>query len=306
MKKEEIINKIEEIKKELQFLENEIKQIEPKDVLLEQNESNQVLNEDSEFEQLKKLLYSEEWPEAVSELQIVNQDSEEEKLERAEGIVDLLIEDEISNKKFLDFGCGEGHAAKYASSLASISVGYDMTKNQRSKLNWENKENNLLLTTNFEKVKEEGPYEIILMYDVIDHTEQITETLKMARSVLSEKGKIYLRCHPWSGRHGGHLYKQINKAFIHLIFTEEEIKKMGYKYEEKNQKIVLPIITYSKYIKESGLIQTEKEPELEKQKPEAFFEKNKLILKRLKESINIEGFPEFQMSQCFVDYVLIK
>jgi 2-polyprenyl-3-methyl-5-hydroxy-6-metoxy-1,4-benzoquinol methylase len=259
-----------------------------------------------EFEELKKLLESEEWPEAVLDFQIVDESSEEEKMDRAEGIVDILIDENLENKKFLDFGCGEGHMTKYASKEAAISIGFDINKSKKSKFNWEKLEEKMLLTTDIKKVEQQAPYDIILIYDVLDHTENPIEVLNKAKSLLSENGKIYLRTHPWCGRHGGHLYRQKNKAFVHVVFSDDELKKLGLNYEEKTNKVKFPIADYElNFIKESQLkIQSK---DVENQDVEDFFEKNPIISKRLKKIIEVEGgktFPKFQLSQCFHDYVL--
>lgn len=262
-------------------------------------------NSEQEFEELKKLLYSEEWPEAVLEFQIVDRQFEEEKMDRAEGVVDILVTESLENKKFLDFGCGEGHMAKYASKEASFAVGYDIKKPENA--TWENKEEKLLLTTDLEKVKQEGPYDIIMIYDVLDHMQGSGQILDQAKNLLSDGGKIYLRCHPWCGRHGGHLYRQLNKAFVHVVFSDEELEKLGLKQEEETHKIKFPIMEYSKMIQAANLKVENKEPDIEKQKHEDFFEKNKIVSARLKKVISAEGgklFPAHQISQCFLDYVL--
>jgi len=261
-----------------------------------------------DFENLKLLLNSEEWPRAVSTAQIADENLEKEKKERAEGIVDIMLSYSLENKKFLDLGCGEGHIAKHISDRAEVSVGYDLD-NSKSKFKWESKENKMLLTTNFEKVKSEGPYDIILIYDVLDHVEEETmkSLLEKAKSVLTEEGRIYLRCHPWSGRHGGHLYK-INKAFVHLVFTNEELKKMNID-QGFNRKIIAPIETYNNAIDEAGLSRIEEEVDF--QEPEPFFSVNKIIWKRILKAFKNELEWEkdniiFQMSHSFVDYVLVK
>jgi 2-polyprenyl-3-methyl-5-hydroxy-6-metoxy-1,4-benzoquinol methylase len=266
----------------------------------------------NDFEALKDLLNSNEWPDAVPEFQMVDQNSEEEKMDRAEGIVDILVQENLPEKKFLDFGCGEGHMAKYASKDCSVSVGYDIIKPEKSKFNWENKEDKFLLTTDFQKVKEEGPYDIIMIYDVIDHAEGNTEEILIkAKSVLKDDGKIYLRTHPWCGRHGSHLYRQINKAFVHLVFTEDELDKLGYKLEEKNIKVLYPVANYGSIIKKSGL--KSNEPDVENNSVEDFFKNTKIISDRLKKLISTNkesngtiAFPEHQMKQCFHDYILTK
>jgi len=265
----------------------------------------------NDFETLKDLLNSNEWPDAVPEFQMVDQNSEEEKMDRAEGIIDILVQENLPEKKFLDFGCGEGHMAKYASKECSVSVGYDIIKPEKSKFNWENKEEKFLLTTDFQKVKEEGPYDIIMIYDVIDHAEgEPEEILLKAKSVLKDDGKIYLRTHPWCGRHGSHLYRQINKAFVHLVFTEDELDRLGYKLEEKNIKVLYPMADYGDIIKKSGL--KPNEPDVENNSVEDFFKDNDEISNRLKKVISnnrtkgVVVFPEHQMKQCFHDYILTK
>lgn len=277
---------------------------------LEVNSTIQSSNskESDEFRLMKSLVHSDDWPEAVFSLQIADENSESDKAERAEGIADILLPP-FSGKKFLDFGCGEGHVAKYVSGEASVSVGYDITKSISSKFDWENKEEKFLLTTDFNNVVSEGPYDIVMIYDVLDHSsESPSEVLAKAKSVLAEDGRIYLRCHPWTGRHGGHAYRKINKAFVHLAFSEEELDHLGVKLEH-NRKILFPIGTYNKAIDEAGLVR-ESEPEVDTQEVESFFEENPLVKSRILAAFGLDEWtaekPVFQMSQCFLDYVLKK
>ena len=264
----------------------------------------------NDFEMLKNLLNSDEWPHAVFQVQIAEENSEKDKEERAEGIADILLPN-FNGKKFLDFGCGEGHVVKHAASNATLSVGYDIERSTKSQLAWEDKKENLLLTTNFETVRSEGPYDIILIYDVLDHAkdESMSEILARAKSVLSEDGSIYLRCHPWCGRHGGHAYRKINKAFVHLVLTEDELKEVGLDLEP-TQKIFFPLATYSKAIEEARLVNSQ-EPEVDAQEVEPFLSENPIVKGRILKAFGIEewrkdGKPNIQMSQCFVDYVLKK
>jgi 2-polyprenyl-3-methyl-5-hydroxy-6-metoxy-1,4-benzoquinol methylase len=162
-------------------------------------------------ESLSALMNSDLWPEAVSSNLICNENSEEEKEERAETIVDWL---ELQPTKFLDFGCGEGHVAKFISQMSQnlISVGYDLVQ---PKLKGNNTK--LFLTNNFNEVKKHGPYDTILLYDILDHSKDPLKILNQVKSLLQKEGKAYIRIHPWCSRHGGHLYRTKNKAFIHLI-----------------------------------------------------------------------------------------
>lgn len=271
--------------------------------LLTKQESE--LENDSEFGLLRGLLESNEWPEAVSSNQIADESSESDKRERAAGISEILLPP-VLGKKFLDFGCGEGYLAKHASEEASFSVGYDIVRSQSSELDWENRAEKLLLTTNFDKVKAEGPYDIVLIYDVLDHShESPEEVLLKAKSLLSQDGKIYLRCHPWTGRHGGHAYRKINKAFVHLVFNDQELSELGVVLDH-NRKVLRPINTYNKAIEDAGLKRSE--PEVDTQEVESFFEANPLVRNRILKSLGLTSWtadtPAFQMSQCFLDYVL--
>jgi 2-polyprenyl-3-methyl-5-hydroxy-6-metoxy-1,4-benzoquinol methylase len=268
------------------------------------------LHELCQFDDLKTLLNSSEWPDAVFKVQIADENSEDDKKERAEGIADVILPS-LDQKKFLDFGCGEGHVAKYAAKNANLSIGYETEKNPSSQLEWEEKKENLLLTTDFEKVKAEGPYDIILIYDVLDHAkgESMTQVLEKAKSVLSDEGNIYLRCHPWASRHGGHAYRKINKAFVHLVLSEEELKEMELELEFNN-KVLYPLATYLKAIEDAGLAKVNEE-EIDFQDVEPFFSENAVVKERLLKLYGIRewgdsGRPAFQMSQCFVDYVLKK
>ena len=72
----------------------------------------------SQFEELKKALFSDKWPVAVNPNLICDPNSSEDKKERGIGILELIIEDQLTKEsKFLDFGCGEGHCVTSASKI---------------------------------------------------------------------------------------------------------------------------------------------------------------------------------------------
>lgn len=267
------------------------------------------LSREEEFSFLKGILDSQEWPKAVPETQIADEDSEDDKDERSEGIVDIILPS-LSGKRFLDFGCGEGHVANHVAKSAAISVGYDRLRDPRSRFSWEEENDNLFLTTDFKAVESRGPYDLVLMYDVLDHAQGSTpkDMLKMVGSVLADGGRVYLRNHPWCGRHGGHLYRKINKAFVHVVFGEDELKEMGLE-PESNAKALAPISVYSSWIEGSGL-KNSGEPILEKQEVEPFFRDNPIVKGRLLKAFGrqewTDACPVWQMSQCFWDYVLEK
>jgi len=258
-----------------------------------------------EFSQLKEILYSDKWPDAVNKNLICDPNSQEDKIERGRGIVELMIEENLNGLKVLDFGCGEGQCVLVSTDYeTSLSVGYDIKENP----NWKNySKPNLLMTTDWSQVQENGPYDTIILFDVLDHcvAESPTELLKKVNSVLSPSGKVYMRCHPWMSRHATHLYHDINKAYVHLVFTDEEMKELvpNSDFAEECIKIVTPIMTYTQHIDDSGLkVQTRRDIT---EKSEPFF-KIPLISNRIIKHTKFNDFPEFQMSLQFLDFCLVK
>lgn len=259
----------------------------------------------TEFTELRMLAKSDAWPLAVPEDMICG-DNEDQKLARAAGITNDFLKTNLTEKSFLDFGCGEGHIAYIAASLLSRKTvfGYDIL-NQ----NWDHFEKieNLHFTTNMEDVKQNGPFDIILLNDVLDHCKNPREVLEQIRQLKSQTGRIYLRCHPWTSRSGTHTYKELNKAFLHLVFTETELQNvMGIK-ETPALKFVDPLNAYRSLIKDSGFsIASEN---IIKQPVELFFTTKPSILRRIQECFSknnfTEKFPREAMEIQFVDFILV-
>jgi len=248
-----------------------------------------------ETQVLIDLLQSSEWPEAVSPLLICSE-TEEDKIERAQNIIDYINYD-IKNKKVLDFGCGEGHVSAEAAKTSILSVGYDIK--QSGRLVWDNP-SPYLLTTDFSKIQANGPYDFIILYDVLDHTADPLYALKQVKSLCSEKAKIFVRCHTWMGRHSGHLYQKLNKAWVHLIFTPEEFEIMGIKLEPI-YKCYFPVVTQKKWFQDAGLRLNSENVITCAIEP--FFRRQE-IMKRLPLKEYEGKFPEWQLSQTFNDYTL--
>ena len=268
-----------------------------------------------QFEELKKLLFSDQWPIAVPRELICDESSEEDKKERADGIIDLIVNDSVQNKTFLDFGCGEGHLpVSAASRQAKMAVGYDIKES--GVLKWETREQatNCLLTTNWNKVLEHAPYDTILLYDVLDHLasqEEMHEVMRKIKAIKSPKGKVYVRCHPFCNRHGGHLYKKINKALIHLVFSEDELKALGCPLEIQCLKLMHPAFIYRQVFEKTGFKKLSEE--IINEMPEEFFMKNPLVRPRIQKFWKTSTeeklktgkvFPGFQTGMSFVDFVL--
>jgi 2-polyprenyl-3-methyl-5-hydroxy-6-metoxy-1,4-benzoquinol methylase len=265
----------------------------------------QSLEYDS-FDQLKDALNSDKWPEAVNPNLICDPASDTDKLERGRGIIELMIEEDLKGLKFLDYGCGEGHTPFLATEYSTeMSVGYD-PKRQDQWTKFEAKPN-FLLTDNFEEIQQHAPYDIIVLFDVIDHVkaESPEALLGKVKSLLKDDGKVYMRCHPLTSRHATHLYHELNKAFVHLVFTPEEIQQLvpNAKYVEESIGVKYPLRTYHGYLDAVGLNSVNRRDITEKVEP--FFKIPK-IAERIIQQGNFSEFPEFQMSLQFVDFVLKK
>ncbi len=263
--------------------------------------------------ELLNLLNSKEWPAAVDPTLICDITSDQDKEDRAEGILDLIIDTHLEHLKFLDFGCGEGHVInKSKIQKPKLAVGYDIKKYEKWE-KWE-KTSNTMITDDWETIKTNGPYNIILMYDVIDHMimskEDLISKLKEIKSLLAPNGKVYVRNHPWCSRHGTHLYHKLNKAFVHLVFSDEEIEAMGHTQEQVRQTIH-PLNEYEELFNKSGF-KIQGTPNVVKEGVEPFFYKD-IISQRIKNNyknshdVNLKNrsqFPVFQLEQQFIDYVL--
>ena len=268
-------------------------------------QSAPIVKEDMDsFEELKTALMSDKWPEAVNPNLICDPESKQDKVERSRGIIELLIEEDLKGLNFLDVGCGEGHCAYLSTEYGTQkSVGFDI-KEYPSWQEFDPKDN-FHATTNFEEVKSHGPFDVITLFDVVDHVKGMdaASLLQACKSVLKKDGKIYLRCHPFISRHATHLYHDMNKAYIHLVFTPDELKQLvpNSKYEEESTGVVYPIKTYVDYTKAAGLNVINRRDITENVEP--FFKIPK-IAERIMKNTNMNSFPEFQMSIQFIDFVL--
>lgn len=289
MNQSEIINKIQKIRNMLTDLENTVRGV----------VGVSFASIGNDFEPLKKLVLSDEWPEAVPADLICDENSEVDKTARAKGVIEVMVPDSITGKRCLDFGTGEGHVVReLADSGAEYVMGYDIVNN------FIKQGPRMQFATDWKAVQNHGPYDAIIVSDVLDHLVDLdpVESLKRMKTVLNTNGKIYLRRHNYMSRHGTHLYKQLNKAFLHLVFNELEIAELVENPEPiPTYKFYFPIKTYTDQIKQSGL---EIKSEFQSTTPvEGFFERRE-IMDRIFANTPFKHFPKLQMEIDFVDYVL--
>lgn len=255
------------------------------------------------FDDLRNAVMSDSWPTAVNPRLIVDPNNVSAKEERGRGIIDLMVETDLEDTRMLDFGCGEGFSTRYAATKSCHAVGYDIQEFDT----WASCQESTIFTTNWEKVVANGPYDVILCFDVIDHlvgTSAIASLKQMAK-VLTPAGKIYMRTHPLTSRHASHLYHSLNKAYLHLVFSDNELQQLvpSAKHSVPNTgNVRTPLITYESMIKNADLQIVTTSPT--KEAPDEFF-KTPAIADRIIKNLSInKNFPEFQMSLSFIDYVL--
>lgn len=183
------------------------------------------------------------WPSAVPPSLIVSTPADWKR--RAGVIVNAYLNVSLSGKKFLDFGCGNGMVVEAASEAgAAVAVGYDVARDPAWVDGGKTK-----LTTDWQAVVDSAPYDIALMFDVFDHIDQRTWVAECSKlvSVLKPGGLLYFRGHPWSSRHGGHIYRKLNKAYVHLMLSDALNERLADSTPPKTRMLFRP--TYENFWK---------------------------------------------------------
>lgn len=98
----------------------------------------------------------------------------------------IFLKDEISNKKLLDFGCGNGGFLELSTKVTSKSTGIELDKQSRAYLNNKN-----IKTT--KKLSEQNDnFDIITMFHVIEHLENPKELLIDIKKYLEPNGQLII------------------------------------------------------------------------------------------------------------------
>jgi SAM-dependent methyltransferase len=162
------------------------------------------------------------WPEAVPQFLVAKDASFEDQVNRANAVLDMLLDRHVTGLNFLDFGCGEGWIAQQILKRGAIeSIGYDIKQYD----SWSNLKD-VKFTTNFNDLKP-NYFDVIFLYDVLDHCEDPVFLMSQVQNLIKPSGVVYVRCHPWTSKHATHLYKQgLNKAHVHLFMSYDELKEL--------------------------------------------------------------------------------
>lgn len=174
------------------------------------------------------------WPLAVDPSLLSS--NEEEKKYRGQTIIEMFLEHEITGN-FLEIGCKDGYATLHASKYAIFSVGYDDTCKIFQ-------EKNCLLTNNFNDVYRYKPYQIVLMFDIINHIKDPKKILLEINKITDYKSFLYVRTHPWQSRNATHeennlayihLYKNISSNHSKINIDDKTFQSCGYKIVKKRE-----------------------------------------------------------------------
>lgn len=210
---------------------------------------------------------SDLWPLAIGESSIVSETDSINKKLRASQIISIIGPKHGSN--ILDFGCGDGFLSMELSRISKSVVGYDIKGNhhwQTHLSETKSPNDNLQLTIDKDIVQASAPYDHIILYDVLDHlySEDPIVVLRWLKLLLAKNGRMFIRTHPWTSRHGGHLFEHgqsLNKAFLHLTMTSEQLSSID--SLEPNLKVTRPLATYGGYFEKAGLSVIHKKPHIQ-------------------------------------------
>lgn len=195
-------------------------------------------------EYVAEIMGIKDWPPALPGHAVATP-TEADQINRANAVLDAVLAVPLAGKNFLDFGCGAGWIASESCNRGTASsTGYDIEVYPE----WSQKRKGGFTSRYSDLVP--GFYDVIMLYDVLDHCEDPAILMEQVRKCLAPGGTIYVRCHPWTSRHGNHLYKRgLNRAYIHLFLNETEIQEITKQPPFFTRKEMRPSDCYSKYFK---------------------------------------------------------
>ena len=150
------------------------------------------------------------WPNAITPELLF--DTQNGIRKRAQVIIEMFIDDDLRDLKFIDFGCQNSAVVDYSKQYTALSVGYGTVE--------ESKNQNAILTKSFDEVRSYGPFDVVLAFDVIDHINEPKQAMLQMLQLVKSTGKIYLRTHHWLSRNATH--DKSNLAYIHLTDKPQE------------------------------------------------------------------------------------
>ena len=134
---------------------------------------------------------SDEWWNENGKFKILHQI----KSHRMSYILEQIKDREIKNLKILDVGCGGGIICEPLARLGAKVTGIDFAPNNIKAAKLHSKRNNLKINYIFkdiEKSKLDKKFDIILMFEVLEHLDNWKKTIKNIKRNLNKKGMIII------------------------------------------------------------------------------------------------------------------
>jgi len=247
-----------------------------------------------ELTELRILAKTKDWPKAIDEkISIIDQ------LRKFIETISVPIR----NKNVLEFGCCDSELAAMLQNECGakkvVSFDLDLCKYRQNIIN----DQGVIYTDNFRIVQQNESYDIITINDILDHTEKPVYWLKQLTPLMSVNGRVFIRFHPYTSRNGTHLSEQLNKAFLHLVFSDDELATFGVS-NKFTRKITDLNISYERFIEESGLKIIKKNTK--KTPVELMFFNDEKIAGRIKKNILIDKNLAEVLEIDYIDYELMK
>lgn len=217
----------------------------PNSILTQKNTDFEKHHNASRKKHLKSLMEIDCWPESVPK-HLMTGPTDEDQTKRARAVLDMMLDRSMEDVNFLDFGCGDGWIANEALKRGcKLSTGYDITLND----NWEKFDSDVQFTSVYNEVPKDQ-YDVVFLYDVLDHCFEPEEAMKQVYNSVKGTGVVYVRCHPWTSRHATHLWKKgINRAYLHMFFTWEEMRELLGESPVFTRSEIFPIEAYHSWFK---------------------------------------------------------
>lgn len=138
------------------------------------------------------------------------------------------LNDEIKDKKILDFGCGLGfQAIAFIQNGASEVLGLDIDEERLVKAKAMVHQHKLESKISFKAqldVKEEGKFDLVVSQNSMEHFPQPQETLEIMYRALKPGGKILITFGPpWLSPYGAHMQYFTNMPWVHILFSEKTV-----------------------------------------------------------------------------------
>jgi len=253
-------------------------------------------NDEDKLKELTELRFQirkDDWPKAID-------DKESDPSHDFLGSLSIPIK----NQSVLEFGgCDYNLGVSLKKDYdAEKVVSYDIELCRYKKTMLHN--SSVVYTDNFKLVQQKGNYNIILVNDIIDHVENSNYWLHHLCDLIDkDTGRIFIRCHPYTSKNGTHIGEQTNKAFLHLIFNDNELATLGVT-NKFTRKTIDSTKSYRKLFEECGL-KIVKEV-IKKEVVESMFLTDSRITERIKNSLGIqENLIDF-LEIKYIDYELMR